>query len=260
MVVSLPGCNPTRLDIRAKLQQAQHKMKIVYDKGHRDVEFSPGSYVWLRVSLLKSFKGEVPATPPSLPLVQEGRVVPTPCSVFRSHLNHGNWEILVQWYGLSVEDSTWETVNHFTSAFPDFKLEDKLFLQEGSNVIDAFVGNNTIIGKSRNKNRGLDLSIGPNFSKPPAALGSLPATLSASCAASNIVDMLLHCSLGSSENGSRPKPCPPRPGEKCEMHVVPVQLPLISSLSKLRIFVDLRTLEERQSIFLAVQENAYMQM
>ncbi|KAF3661402.1 hypothetical protein FXO37_12947 [Capsicum annuum] len=32
-------------DFRAKLQQAQHKMKTVYDKGHRDVEFSPGSYV-----------------------------------------------------------------------------------------------------------------------------------------------------------------------------------------------------------------------
>ncbi|KAL3322548.1 hypothetical protein AABB24_039914 [Solanum stoloniferum] len=92
--------------------------------------------------------------------------------------------------------------------------------------------------------------------KPPAALGSLPATLSASCAAGYIVDTLLHCSLGSSENGSRPKPCPPRPGEKCELHVVPVQLPLISSLSKLRISVpsDLRPLEARQSIFLAVQE------
>ncbi|WMV15043.1 hypothetical protein MTR67_008428 [Solanum verrucosum] len=149
------------LDIRAKLQQAQHKMKIVYDKGHRDVEFSPGSYVWLwvhpyrqkaqasrvyhklapryygpfavlrrigsvayqlglpagcklhdvfHVSLLKSFKGEVPATPPSLPPVQEGHVVPTPCSVLRSRLNRA------------------------------------------------------IIGKSRNKNRGLDLSIGPDFS------------------------------------------------------------------------------------------------
>lgn len=35
-----------------------------------------------------------------------------------------------------------------------------------------------------------------------------------------IVDTLLHCSPGSSENGSRPKPCPPRPGEKGEMHVV----------------------------------------
>ncbi|KAI3447288.1 hypothetical protein Pfo_003953 [Paulownia fortunei] len=71
-----------------------------------------------------------------------------------------------------------------------------------------------------------------------------------------IVDTLLHCSLGSSENGSRPKPCPPHPGVKGEMHVVPVQLPLISSLSKLRISVpsDLRPIEARQSILLAVQE------
>ncbi|XP_050373059.1 DExH-box ATP-dependent RNA helicase DExH10 [Argentina anserina] len=71
-----------------------------------------------------------------------------------------------------------------------------------------------------------------------------------------IVDTLLHCSPGSSENSLQPKPCPPRPGEKGEMHVVPVQLPLISSLSKLRINVpsDLRPLEARQSILLAVQE------
>lgn len=40
------------------------------------------------------------------------------------------------------------------------------------------------------------------------------------------------------------------------MHVVPVQLPLISALSKLMIHVppDLRPLEARQSILLAVQE------
>ncbi|PRQ37001.1 putative RNA helicase [Rosa chinensis] len=71
-----------------------------------------------------------------------------------------------------------------------------------------------------------------------------------------IVDTLLHCSPSSSENSSQPKPCPPRPGEKGEMHVVPVQLPLISALSKLRINVpsDLRPLEARQSILLAVQE------
>lgn len=35
-----------------------------------------------------------------------------------------------------------------------------------------------------------------------------------------IVDTLLHCSPGSNESGSRPKPCPPRRGEKGEMHVV----------------------------------------
>ncbi|XP_052199082.1 DExH-box ATP-dependent RNA helicase DExH10 [Diospyros lotus] len=92
--------------------------------------------------------------------------------------------------------------------------------------------------------------------KPPAPLGSLPAALSSSRGTSYIVDTLLHCSLGSSENGSRPKPCPPRPGEKGEMHVVPVQLSLISALSKLRISIpsDLRPLEARQSILLAVQE------
>lgn len=35
-----------------------------------------------------------------------------------------------------------------------------------------------------------------------------------------IVDTLLQCSAVSSENTSRPKPCPARPGEKGEMHVV----------------------------------------
>ncbi|CAK8579420.1 unnamed protein product [Lathyrus sativus] len=71
-----------------------------------------------------------------------------------------------------------------------------------------------------------------------------------------IVDTLLHCSPSSNENSTRSKPCPPRLGEKGEMHVVPVQLPLISALSKLMIHVppDLRPLEARQSILLAVQE------
>lgn len=92
--------------------------------------------------------------------------------------------------------------------------------------------------------------------KPPAALGTLPPALSSSRGISYIVDTLLHCSIGSSENGSRPKPCPPRPGEKGEMHVVPVQLPLISALSKIRISIpsDLRPVEARQSILLAIQE------
>lgn len=56
--------------------------------------------------------------------------------------------------------------------------------------------------------------------KPPTASGSLPAALSALRGSTYIVDTLLHCSLGSSENESRPKPCLPIPGEKGEMHVV----------------------------------------
>ncbi|GJW54577.1 DExH-box ATP-dependent RNA helicase DExH10 [Tanacetum coccineum] len=88
--------------------------------------------------------------------------------------------------------------------------------------------------------------------KPAPPVGSLPA----SRGSSYIVDTLLHCSIGSSESGCRPKPCPPRPGQKGEMHVVPVQLPLISALSSLRISIpsDLRPMEARQSILLAVQE------
>lgn len=95
-----------------------------------------------------------------------------------------------------------------------------------------------------------------NVVKKAPAGGTLPSALSSSRGGGYIVDTLLHCSPGSTENGSRPKPCPPHPGEKGEMHVVPVQLSLISALSKLRISIppDLRPLEARQSILLAVQE------
>lgn len=59
-----------------------------------------------------------------------------------------------------------------------------------------------------------------NVVKKPPASGTLPPALSASRSNNYIVDTLLHCSSNSSENGSRSKPCPPRPGEKGEMHVV----------------------------------------
>lgn len=92
--------------------------------------------------------------------------------------------------------------------------------------------------------------------KPASALGTLPSAVSSSRGSNYIVDTLLHCSPGLRENGSRPKPCPPRPGEKGEMHVVPVQLPLICALSSIRISFpsDLRPVEARQSILMAVRE------
>lgn len=52
--------------------------------------------------------------------------------------------------------------------------------------------------------------------RPPPPLGTLPTQSSNNY----IVDVLLHCSAVVNENGSRPKPCPPKPGEKGEMHVV----------------------------------------
>ncbi|KAF8711132.1 hypothetical protein HU200_029140 [Digitaria exilis] len=95
-----------------------------------------------------------------------------------------------------------------------------------------------------------------NVVKKPPASGTLPPSLSASRSNNYIVDTLLHCSSSSNENGSRSKPCPPHPGEKGEMHVVPVPLPLVSGLSSVRINIppDLRPSEARQNILFAVQE------
>lgn len=59
-----------------------------------------------------------------------------------------------------------------------------------------------------------------NVVKKPPASGTLLPTLSASHSNNYIVDTLLHCSSSSSENVARSKPCPPRSGEKGEMHVV----------------------------------------
>ncbi|KAG9449318.1 hypothetical protein H6P81_009283 [Aristolochia fimbriata] len=93
--------------------------------------------------------------------------------------------------------------------------------------------------------------------KPAAPLGALPSSLgSFRSSGAYMVDILLQCSPGLTENGSQPKPCPPRSGEKGEMHVVLVQLSLICAISSIRVAIpsDLRPLEARQSVLLAIQE------
>jgi hypothetical protein len=49
------------------------------------------------VGLLKPFHGDPPASTPPLPLIHDGRVVLTPAQVWRAHVQHGAWEILVEW-------------------------------------------------------------------------------------------------------------------------------------------------------------------
>ncbi|KAJ7567122.1 hypothetical protein O6H91_02G132600 [Diphasiastrum complanatum] len=93
--------------------------------------------------------------------------------------------------------------------------------------------------------------------KPPVSHGILPSTVITSPrAVSFIVDTLLHCASGLTYEGVRPKPRPCPPGEKGEMHVVPLQMTLICGISALRVAVpaDLRPLEARQSVLMAVQE------
>ncbi|KAG8646403.1 hypothetical protein MANES_09G001401v8 [Manihot esculenta] len=151
-------------DIRLRLQQAQHHMKQFYDQGHRNASFVPGDFVWLRlhphqqlsissersnklgplfygpfkiikpvgnvayelelsldskihnvfhVSLLRNFNGALPSE--------------TPLMV---RLNRGTWEILINL----------EPVPLFQDAYPDYQLEDKLFVQGEGSPMDAFVG------------------------------------------------------------------------------------------------------------------------
>jgi len=178
-------------EIRERLLLAQDVMKASHDSKRRDMEFSVGDWVLLRlhhrtavgiatstsklapryygpfqilarigsvayrfqlpanakihdvfhVSLLKKFIGVPPTvTPVPLPPIVRGRVIPTPTKVLRTRLNRGTWELLVQWQGWADSDSTWERLPVFVEDYPDFHLEDELFLREGGSVMDSFIG------------------------------------------------------------------------------------------------------------------------
>ena len=92
------------------------------------------------VSLLKKFEGTPPTSVVPLPDLLNGRVIPSPEKVIRARLNRGVWELLVQWVGRAPSDATWENLLEFKSAYPSVQLEDALFVGEGGNVVDSFVG------------------------------------------------------------------------------------------------------------------------
>ena len=178
-------------ETRARLAQAQKRMKDHYDGSHRLVTFEVGDYVWLKlqpyrqltvarhalnklsprffgpfeilgrigevayrlqlpkgsrihnvfhVSLLKPHKGPLLETATELPSIHEGRTLFKPHAVIRSRLNRGQRELLVQWHANAPESATWEGFEKFAEAYPDYELEDKLVVQEGSNDTDAFIG------------------------------------------------------------------------------------------------------------------------
>jgi hypothetical protein len=37
------------MEIRERLEQAQSYQKLQYDRNHREVEFQPGQWIWLRL-------------------------------------------------------------------------------------------------------------------------------------------------------------------------------------------------------------------
>ncbi|KAJ1400267.1 Retrotransposon gag domain [Sesbania bispinosa] len=148
-------------DARDRLMQAQQRMKLTYDSNHRELTFAVGDWVLAKVgsvayklvlpvgsrihnvfhvSLLKEYKGPQPAAVGELPPVCDGQTLPTPQVILRSRLNRGHRDLLVHWTGCPKEDATWEPVARFQEAYLEFELEDKLKAEEGSDDMDAFVG------------------------------------------------------------------------------------------------------------------------
>ena len=50
-------------------------------------------------------------------------------------MRRGVWHLLIQWEGLPEAEATWETREELHQHFPDFQLEDELFVQAGRDVM-----------------------------------------------------------------------------------------------------------------------------
>ena len=87
------------------------------------------------VSVLKPFRGQPSFTPPVLPPLHNGRLLHQPARAVRAQLRRGVWHVLIQWTGMAVSDATWKHVDDFKARFPDFQLEDELFLKGGRDVM-----------------------------------------------------------------------------------------------------------------------------
>jgi hypothetical protein len=87
------------------------------------------------VGVLKPWRGAPPASLPALPLLRHGRILLTPEQAIQAQLRRGSWWILIKWTGLDATEATWELVDDFKTRFPEFQLEDELFVGEGRDVM-----------------------------------------------------------------------------------------------------------------------------
>jgi hypothetical protein len=67
--------------------------------------------------------------------MHQGRVLPTLERVLRARLRRQEWHLLMQWSGSSASEATWEPLARFRESYPNFQLEDELFLEEPRDVM-----------------------------------------------------------------------------------------------------------------------------
>ena len=106
-------------------------------------------------SLLKPFHGDpILDSPNSLPTrFINGQPMLTPLAIldYRRHKERDTWEVLVQWHGLSPDESSWEDWEQLKQ---DHHLEDKVILQGPKEVDSSIltdVASEGQIGESINK-------------------------------------------------------------------------------------------------------------
>jgi hypothetical protein len=87
------------------------------------------------VGVLKPWRGAPPVTLPALPPLRHGRILLTPERALKAQLRRGTWLVLIKWTGLDESEATWEPVDDFKTRFPEFQLEDELFVGEGRDVM-----------------------------------------------------------------------------------------------------------------------------
>ena len=87
------------------------------------------------VDVLKPFHDTPPVVTPALPPLRHGRLLEAPERALCTQLRRGVWHVLVRWAGLPDDEATWEPINTFREAHPDFQLEDELFAEGGRDVM-----------------------------------------------------------------------------------------------------------------------------
>jgi hypothetical protein len=90
------------------------------------------------VVFLKKFESSPPMSTPPLPPIVRGRTVAVLEKVVRTRPTTTSWDLLVQWQGKTVAETTWEPLEQFKEVNPEFKLQDELFRQGGGSVMDSF--------------------------------------------------------------------------------------------------------------------------